>query len=102
MGEFPSPELSQVMKTFISQRKEEQRILIAALLWIEASAIEVDQKTFLSYTSLNEDLILLLKHEIDTLKKVCESVPDEVLLTKAASRIPKNEIRNKANAVQKK
>lgn len=95
-GSFPSPEVGQVLKSFVTQQKAQQRTLLAALLWIEANVNEIQEVP----PDLNDAIKDLFKNELATLKRVVERVPDTVLLTKAASKIPERLTRKKALEVQ--
>lgn len=89
---FPSDEAVHMFMRFITQKPEEQRILVCALLWLEAISIEVKVVP----PNLSEAARNLLEREYLTLSGVCQRVPPEVMNAKAGSVLPTRGIRKQA------
>jgi len=93
-GVFPNEEAGGLFQQFISQQMGEQRVLVAALQWIEANVLEVKVVP----PDLSEAVVTLLESEVESLRKVCGRVSDTAMRTKAGSKIPSREVRKQADA----
>lgn len=86
---FPSDQAGAVFSKYMSQEKKDQRAVLAALLWVEANTLEVVHVP----PNLSDAAISLLKTEDATIREVVARVPESVMLTKAASKMPTKDTR---------
>uniref|UniRef100_A0A7S4WF58 Uncharacterized protein n=1 Tax=Alexandrium monilatum TaxID=311494 RepID=A0A7S4WF58_9DINO len=92
-GPFPGEAVGEAFVKLMSQPKKEQKVLLAALLWIEANVMEVKVVP----PDLSEAVTMLLHTEGDALRSIAENVPDTVMRTKAGSMIPPREVRKNSD-----
>jgi len=92
---FPNEACQNSLTQMLRRSPGEQQVLMVALLWLEASALEVEEVP----TDLSTATLSLIAEEDVTLRAVCTRVPPHVLLQKAGASIPRKEIRDQAKEV---
>jgi len=93
-GPFPSEEAGMVFMRYMSMKEEDQRMLVAALLWLEAHVLEIKALV----PNLSDAALILLRKEADALRSVVRRVPALAMRSKAAARMPRRDIRKVAES----
>jgi hypothetical protein len=94
-GAFPNDALKDIMLTQIARTIEEQRRLVAALLWVEANTLEITDVP----QNLSLSTVSLIGQEDALLKTICSKVPSHTMLQKALSPLPDIKVREEATKV---
>ncbi|CAE8599012.1 unnamed protein product, partial [Polarella glacialis] len=92
---FPKEAVMEVWRMQISLQSEVQRMMLAAMLWLEANTLEVKEVP----SDLNNAALNLIGREEATIRALCTRVPRHVLLKKANTKIPPKELRAEAAKV---
>eukprot|EP00933_Yihiella_yeosuensis_P049050 TRINITY_DN4561_c0_g1_i1.p1 TRINITY_DN4561_c0_g1~~TRINITY_DN4561_c0_g1_i1.p1 ORF type:complete len:1071 (-),score=304.52 TRINITY_DN4561_c0_g1_i1:362-3409(-) len=94
-GEFPSEDLTDVVVGEIGRTVEDQRRLLAALLWVEAQSLERAEVP----PNLSQETLKLYGQEDAILRAVSQKVPTHSLIAKASAPIPSEKLREDASQV---